>query len=514
MRRDRIVDAGQEVDLKRVQVECGRQFWGVWLGYELLQRLQLIQFLSEQLAIGREEIPWATMAIVLVLARWCQPSSELHLAEQGYESMALADLLGVPAEKVNHYRLYRALDQLLPHKEALEKHLKQRLGELFQIEYDLLLYDVTSTYCEGQAEKNPQAQRGYSRDHRPDCKQVNLALVVSGEGLPLGYEIFEGHRHDSKTVEEIVNAIENKYGKANRVWVMDRGMAREENVEFLKQEGRRYILGTAKSMLKRFEQELLSQDWKQVHEGLEVRLCQAPEAAEVFILCRSAERQEKEKAIHERFEKRIEEGLQRMQAGCRKRKDSPMQVAQRVGRLLGENSRAAKLFEVKVDTGTDGRVQLQWKKQESWREWAQISEGCYLLRSNVTDWSGEELWRAYIQVTQAEAAFRVHKSDLQLRLIWHQKEKRVQAHILVCFLAYVLWKTLAKLCQNAGLGDDPRTVFTQLRQIQLVEVVLPTRSGVEIRKRCIGRPTQHQCILLQRLGLQLPESLEKLELQL
>ena len=306
----------------------------------------------------------------------------------------------------------------------------------------------------------------------------------------------------------MVKAIEKKYGKASRVWVMDRGMTSEDNVEFLKQEGRRYILGTPKSMLKRFEQDLLSQEWKQVHEGLEVRLCSAPQGEEVFILCRSAERREKEKAMHERFEKRIEEGLKKIQAGCGKRKGLPTQVAQRVGRLLGENSRAAKLFEVKVEAGADGRAQLQWKKLESWREWARISEGCYLLRSNVTDWTGEELWRAYIQLTEAEAAFRVHKSDLQLRPVWHQKEKRVQAHILVCFLAYVLWKTLAQLCQHAGLGDDPRTVFAQLRLIQLVEVVLPTRAGVEIRKRCISRPTEHQAILLQRLGLQLPESLE------
>ena len=295
-----------EVDLKRVRVECARQFGGVWLGYELLQRLELIPFLTEQLAIGREDIPWATMAMVLVLGRWCDPSSELHLAEQSYESMALADLLGVPAEKVNHDRLYRTLDRLLPHKDALEKHLKQRLGELFQIEYDLLLYDVTSTYFEGEAEKNPQAQRGYSRDHRPDCKQVNIALVVSRQGLPLGYEIFAGNRHDATTVEEIVQAIEKKYGKAGRVWVMDRGMSSEDNVEFLKQEGRRYIVGTPKSMLKRFEQDLLSQEWKQVHEGLEVRRCGAPEGEEVFILCRSAERRAKEKAMHERFEKRIE----------------------------------------------------------------------------------------------------------------------------------------------------------------------------------------------------------------
>lgn len=497
-----------EVDLKRVRVECARQFGGVWLGYELLQRLELIPFLTEQLAIGREDIPWATMAIVLVLGRWCDPSSELHLAEQSYESMALADLLGVPAEKVNHDRLYRTLDRLLPHKDALEKYLKQRLGELFQIEYDLLLYDVTSTYFEGEAEKNPQAQRGYSRDHRPDCKQVNIALVVSRQGLPLGYEIFAGNRHDATTVEEIVQATEKKYGKAGRVWVMDRGMSSEDNVEFLKQGGRRYILGTPKSMLKRFEQDLLSQEWKQVHEGLEIRLCAAPEGEEVFILCRSAERREKEKAMHERFEKRIEAGLKKIQASCEKRKWSPTQVAQRVGRLLGENSRAAKLFQVQVEAGANGGVRLQWTKLESWREWARISEGCYLLRSNVTDWSGEELWRAYIQLTEAEAAFRVHKSDLQLRPIWHQKEKRVQAHILVCFLAYLLWKTLAQLCQHAGLGHDPRTVFGQLRLIQLVEVVLPTRTGVEIRKRCISRPTEHQAILLQRLGLKLPESLE------
>lgn len=497
-----------EVDLKRVRVESARQFGGVWLGYELLRRLELIPFLSEQLALGREDIPWATMSLVLVLARWCDPSSELHLAEHGYESMALADLLGVAAEKVNHHRLYRTLDRLLPHKEALEKHLKQRLGELFQIEYDLLLYDVTSTYFEGEAKRNPQARRGYSRDHRSDCKQVNIALVVSRQGLPLGYEVFDGNRHDVTTVEEMVEAVERKYGKASRIWVMDRGMASEDNVDFLRQEGRRYILGTPKSMLKRFEGELLSQDWKQVHEGLEVRLCAAPGGEEVFILCRSAERRAKERAMHERFERRIEEGLKRIEAGCRKRKALPTQVAQRVGRLLGENSRAARLFEVNVGAGTDGRAEFQWKKRESWREWAQISEGCYLLRSNVTDWSGEELWRAYIQLTEAEAAFRVHKSDLQLRPIWHQKEKRVQAHILVCFWAYVLWKTLAQLCRHAGLGDDPRTVFTQLRQIQLVEVVLPTRAGIEIRKRCISRPTEHQAILLQRLGLQLPESLE------
>ena len=453
---------------------------------------------------GREQISWPAMALVLVLGRLCDPSSELHLAEQSYEAGALADLLGVPAEKVNDDRLYRALDQLLPHKTALEKHLKTSLGDLFQLEYDLLLYDVTSTYFEGQATGNPQAKRGYSRDHRSDCKQVNIALVVSRHGLPLGYEIFDGNRHDSTTVETIVKAMEKQYGKADRIWVMDRGMASEDNLEFLQEGGRRYILGTAKGMLKRFEQELTAKDWKEVHEGLEVRLCPAPEGKEVFILCRSAERRQKEQAMHKRFEERIEEGLNKIAASCAKKKQLAVKIAERVGRLMGQNTRAAKLFETSVTQDDAGRAKLTWTKVAAWRDWASLSEGCYLLRSNISDWSGEELWHAYVQLTEAESAFRTQKSDLALRPIWHQKKDRVQAHILVCFLTYVVWKTLGQMCHQAGLGDEPRKVFEQLQQIRIVDVVLTTRSGLEIRRRCVSHPTEHQAILLQRLGLHLP----------
>jgi transposase len=496
------------VDVKRVRVERSLMFGGAWLGHEILCKLGVVEFLQQSMPRGREQISWPAMAMVLVLGRLCDPSSELHLAEQSYEASALSDLLGVPAEKVNDDRLYRALDQLLPHKAALEKHLKTRLGELFQLEYDLLLYDVTSTYFEGQAEGNSEAKRGYSRDHRPDCKQVNIALVVSRQGLPLGYEIFEGNRHDSTTVEEIVAAMEKQYGKADRIWVMDRGMASEDNLEFLKQEGRRYILGTAKGMLKKFEQDLLAKEWRVVHEGLEVRLCPAPDGKEVFIVCRSAERREKEKAMHQRFEERIEEGLKKIANGCGKKRQTPVKIAERVGRLLGQNTRAAKLFEVSVTQDEAGGAQLKWSKVEAWRNWARLSEGCYLLRSNVVNWTGEELWRAYVQLTEAESAFRIQKSDLALRPIWHQKKERVHAHILVCFLTYVVWKTLAQMCRQAGLGDEPRKVFEQLHQIQIVDVVLPTRSGVEIRKRCISHPTEHQAILLQRLGLQLPAALE------
>lgn len=497
-----------EVDLKGVRVERSRQFGGCWLGLILLRQLGLHELLEELLPPGREDIPWAVMAMVLVLGRLVDASSELHLAEHGYETSALAEMLGVPAAKVNDDRLYRALDQLLPHKRAMEKHLKRRLGELFQLDYDLLLYDVTSTYFEGEAAGNPQAQRGYSRDHRPDCKQVNIALVVSRGGLPLGYEVFAGNRTDVTTVEEIVEAMESQYGKANRIWVMDRGMVSADNVEFLKQGGRRYILGTAKGTLRKFEQQLLASDWREVREGLEVKLCPAPDGEEVFILCRSAQRRLKEQAMHDRFERRIEQKLEAMVESCQKRKQNPLVVAQRVGKLLGRNSRAAGLFQVEIEPDAQGRTQVRWSKRTDWRDWARLSEGCYLLRSNVTDWTGEELWRAYIQLTEAEAAFRLHKSDLVMRPIWHQKEHRVQAHILVCFLAYVLWKTMGRLCQQAGLGDEPRKVFAELQQVALVDIVLPTRTGLTIRKRCVSRPTEHQAILLQRLGLEFPTSIE------
>ena len=497
-----------EVDLKRIAVERKRAFGGPWLGLQLCRRVGLVDFIERTLATGKEEIPWPLMAQILILARLCNPSSELHIAEHFYESSALSDLLGVAAEKVNEDRLYRALDQLLPHKEALEKHLKNRLGELFELDYDLLLYDVTSTYFEGEAKQIPLAQRGYSRDHRPDCKQVNIALVVSREGIPLGYQLFAGNRNDVTTLEEIVDRIERLYGKANRIWVMDRGMISEENVRFLKEARRRYIVGTPKGMLKRFERELLAQDWHQVHTGLEVRLCPAPGGEELFVLCRSAQRKEKEQAMHERFEKRIEEGLEKIAVSCRKRKQEPVVVAQRVGRLLGQNSRAAGAFQVQIVPDANGLAKFSWKKVDRWRQWARLSEGCYLLRSNVMEWSPEELWRVYIQLTEAEAAFHIQKSDLQLRPIWHKKAMRVEAHILVCFLAYVLWKTLAQLCQRAGLGNEPRKVFQELAEVTLVDVLLPTRNGVTIRKRCVSRPTEHQAILLQRLGLQLPSSLE------
>lgn len=502
-----------EVNARGVRVENVRGFGGSWLALELIRRLKLDEFLERAMPAGNAAIPWSLSSLILVIARLLEPSSELHTAEQWYPKTALPELLGIPEKHLDDNRLYRTLDQLLPHKEALETHLKNRLGELFNLEYDLLLYDVTSTFFEGQAAANPLAQRGYSRDQRSDCKQVCIGLVVSRCGMPLGYEVFAGNTADVTTVEQIVTTMESRYGQSDRIWVMDRGMVSEENIQFLKAEGRRYILGTTKSHLKKFERQLLEENWSTIRAGLEVKLCPSPEGDdETFILCRSSDRRQKDEAILRRFEARIEQRLAAMQARCEKQKRDVQKVEREVGRLLGQNTRAAGLFEVEVQPAADGSAKLSWKKIVARQDWATLSAGCYLLRSNVRDWSDEDLWKAYIQLTEAEAAFRIHKSDLSIRPIWHQKEDRVRAHILVCFLGYVLWKTLAQLCASAGLGDEPRRVLSELADLRVMDVVLPTRAGVDIRRRCVSKPTDHQQILLDRLGLRLPAQIKQTEM--
>lgn len=500
-----------EINLNGVRVERVRDFGDIWLALQLIRRLGLYDFFHRVIPPGRGKIPWAKLALILLIARFCDPCSELYLADHYYGHTALADLLGIADAQIYDNRLYRALDKLLPHKEDLEKHLKQRFGQLFQIKYDLLLYDVSSTYFEGEAAANPQAQRGYSRDKRPDCKQVCIALVVTKEGIPLGYEIFAGNRHDSTTVQEIVETMERRYGMADRIWVMDRGMISEKNIAFLKQHNRRYIIGTPKSLLKKFEQQLLAQDWQTIQPGLEVQLCRSPFGdSERFILCRSVDRKEKEQAMLQRFCHNIATGLEKIKQSCDtgRLKDSGV-AERRIGRLLERNSRAVGLFDIEVQRDKADKLKLVWQKKEDRTNWAHLSQGCYLLRSNIEDWSAEQLWQAYIHLTDAEAAFRIHKSDLVLRPIWHQKQHRVAAHIFVCFLAFVLWKCLAQMCKEAGLGNEPRKVIDEIKRIKLADVILPTRKGIDIKLQCVSQPDPHQKILLQRLGIQLPKRLTR-----
>lgn len=502
------------VQLDKVRLERGRQFGDVWLGWTLWRALELDAFCEAKMPCGREKVPWATMAAILVIARLCKPSSELHIAEHWYRQTALEDLLGVPDELVNDDRLYRALDQLVVHKDTLQQHLVKRLGELFSLDYELLLYDVTSTYFEGQAARNPMAKRGHSRDHRPDCKQVCIALVVTREGMPLGYEVFDGNRVDVTTVEHIVDTMEGRYGKAHRVWVMDRGMTSADNVAWLQHTGRRYLIGANKQELKRFARELLdARDWNVVREGVEAKICQGPDGTETFVLVRSAERQRKEQAMHDRFAQRIEAGLaslgRRIEASRKPLQRSP--IERQIGRLLGKNSRAAGRYVVRLldDPSRAATLRLEWVQRSDWDEWSKHSEGCYVLRTNVTDWTPEELWKTYIQLTEAESAFRIHKTELSLRPVWHQRADRVQAHILVCFLAYVLWKTLEQWQKRAGIGNSPRMLLDEISSIQSADVILPlaTSPARELRLRCVVRPDRSQALLLDRLGLRLPERL-------
>ncbi len=506
-----VPSAPLQVDLSRLQLERGRRFGDVWLAWRLWQAVGLDRLLEACLPRGREDMPWCAIAAILVIARLCEPSSELHIAEDWFRHTALDDLLGIAAEKINDDRLYRALDHLLPHKETLEKHLKQRLGTLFELEYDLLLYDVTSTYFEGQALRNRLAARGYSRDHRPDCKQVCIGLVVSREGYPLGYEVFAGNRNDVTTLQEIVARMESRYGREGRIWAVDRGMISDANLQWLKQRGSRYIVGTPKSRLKQFERQLLVGSWNEVRSGLEVQVVPGDSDSETFILCRSADRAAKEQAMRERFERHIETGLAAIQRGCEKRRQAASVIERRVGRLLGLNSRAAGLYHVEVTRGSSGGAWLNWSKKSAALESAQRREGCYLLRSNVAHWTAEELWKAYMQLTDAEAAFRIQKDNLRLRPVWHQTTERVQAHILVCFLAYVLRKTLEGWAKKAGLGSSATTLLEEFARIQSTDVVMPATDGRSVKLRCVVRPDRAQAILLDHLGLILPQRLRLLK---
>jgi len=500
------------VRLDQVRLERSRRFGDVWLSLWLWRGLGLDELCRELMPQGREDVPWAEMAVVLVLARLCEPSSELHIAEDWYRTTALEDILGIGSEQVNDDRLYRALDRLLPHKRAIEEHLRKRLGELFALEYDLLLYDVTSTYFEGLCEGNPQAKRGYSRDHRPDCKQVLIALVVTRDGIPLSYEVFDGNRVDVTTVEQIVSTMEDRFGRADRIWVMDRGMMSRNNIAWLQKTGRRYLLGTGRNELRRWSRELSEeQGWLKVREGVEAKLIR--QGPETFLLCRSAERRQKELAMHERFSLRIEEGLRSLDRRLKKARRGldrgPLE--RQIGRLLQRNSRAASRFMVNLveDPSLRAKLRLDWQSRSDWEGFQRSTEGCYILRTNVNHWPAEILWQTYLQLTQAEAAFRIHKTDLSIRPIWHQKKERVQAHIFVCFLAYVLWKTLEHWQSHAGLGHSPRSILQELGRLHSTDIVLPTAEtpSRDIRLRCVVRPDQAQATLLDRLGLQLPQRL-------
>jgi transposase len=507
--------------LNKVRLERTRQFGACWLGLELWKRLGLDRFFEEAVDEHEAEVPWSRVAAVLAINRLCAPGSELAIEERWYPSTALDDLLGIEEGKINDTRLYRCLDRILPHKTKLERHLKQRYGELFGAEFDVLLYDLTSSYVEGAAEKNPMMRRGYSRDHRPDCEQMVIALIVNSEGFPFSYETFDGNRADVSTMETILRMVERKYGKAQRIWVFDRGIVSEENLVAIRKRGGQYLVGTPRSQMKQFEKELLKDDWIQVRPDVEVKKVAIPQGEETFILCRTSGRKQKEKAIRNRFSHRMEDALKRLaktiQTGRLKDRNK---MERRLGRIQASHSQVNDLYEVALRDTPEG-VRLHWAIQEDRKVWRGLREGAYMLRTNLAG-TAEDLWSRYMQLTEAESSFRALKSELSIRPLFHQLEPRVKAHVMMAFLGYALWVTLKHLMKRrAAIVPQPSRsgvnnaqplsamkALALLSTLQSADLILPTTDGREIRLRRVTEPTAEQKSLLHQLGLTLPERFE------
>ena len=495
--------------LKKVRLERTRQVGPCYLGWELWRRLQLDEFFQGAIDTDGADVAWSRVAAILGINRLCAPGSELALEQQWYPSTSLGDILHIEEGKINDTRLYRCLDRILPQKTKLEQHLKQRYGELFGAEFDVMLYDLTSTYVEGEAEANPMMRRGYSRDHRPDCQQLVLALIVNPEGFPCSYEVFNGNRADVTTLEVILRLVERKYGKARRIWVMDRGIVSEANLAAIRKRDGQYLVGTPRSKMKEFEAHLKEEaNWEQVRDEVQVKLISIPGGQETFILCKTEGRQRKEHAIRNRFARRMEAALDSLQkqvkAGRLKNRDK-MHV--RIGRILASHPQVADLYEVAVKEAS-GQLSLEWSAKDGQRQWREIREGAYLLRTNLTATTASELWAKYMQLTEVEAAFRALKSELSIRPLFHQLERRVKAHVMVGFLGYALWVTLKHLLRRKQSEWSAARALAELATLQSADIVLPTTDGREIRLRRITEPTAGQQRLLSQLAIDLPDQLQ------
>jgi len=512
------------VRLGKVGWTNARRFGDVWLARWLWQLLELDQIVTRHVPQDKETIAPADIVAIEVINRLCEPCSEFALAERWYASTGLEDLTGVPDSAVTKDRLYHTLDQLLAAQPQIENDLKERLGALFQLDYDLLLYDLTSTYFEGLAEENDLAKRGYSRDHRSDCTQVIVALVVTREGFPLAHYTLPGNTQDLQTVRQIVGAIEARFGTCNRVWVMDRGMISDDALAFLSEPGRRYLLNTRRPALTPFDDELRRPGWQRLPDNpdVEVKLLQRDEVH--YLLARSKPRRAKERAIRRRQRRGLAKALKKLVArvaqGRLKKRDK---IVEAVGRLKERFPKARAFVDIKVSVRG---VSLKYAWNVDKFKAALARDGAYLLRSNQAGWSPQEFWETYMQLTVVERAFRVLKSELLLRPIWHHYSNRTQAHIFVCVLAYALWKTLDHLAQRAGLQTlinkpDPRrgnaapkarpmspaVILRTLSQIQIGDILLETTAGQQLALRRIARPNAEQRRILDALNLTLPERL-------
>ncbi|HEY5027546.1 MAG TPA: IS1634 family transposase [Candidatus Angelobacter sp.] len=488
-----------EVILSSLVVRRPRRFGDCWIGCKLWEDLGLRAFWQDALGEQRGEVPWAKVVELLVVNRLCDPRSELFIHEKWFPQTAMDLLLDSTAAVAEKDRLYRALDRMVAHKDALERHLADKWRDLFGASFDVLLYDLTSTYFEGEAEGVEKAARGYSRDHRPDCAQLVIAIVVTPEGFPLSYEVFDGNRADVTTLEAMLDQVEAKHGRARRIWVFDRGIVSEANLQRLRERGGQYVVGTPRHRLGDYEKELLEGSWQQINESVQVQLIAQDQ--ETYVLARSVERAKKEEAMRWRQIRGLMRDLVRLRRSIRKGTlaDSD-KVLMRLGRLSERWPRA--WHDVSTDW-KEGKLSWHWDRQAL--RLAQHRDGAYLLRTNLSDHRPEALWRMYVQLTEVEAVFRALKSELAIRPIWHWVGPRVEAHVLVAFLGYCLWVCLKQKLKASAPGLSPWQLLDQFQRIVQVEVWFKLKAGGAICLPRITQPEPAQAMIMHQLNWSLPE---------
>ena len=494
-----------QVRLSEMELRRPRAFGNCWLGCELWRQLRLEEFWEEKLAekVQRETVSWAKVLQLLVVNRLIDPGSEFRVHRQWFDQSAMAELMQTDFAVAEKDRLYRCLDRLLEHKAALFQHLQERWQDLFQAQFDVLLYDLTSTYIEGQGEEIPKAKYGYSRDQRFDCKQVVIALVITPEGFPLAYEVMEGNTSDRTTLRGFLEKIESNYGKARRVWVMDRGIPTEEVLEEMRTSDREifYLVGTPRSKVRQYEKKWLDLSWQKVRESVDVKLF--TEHGELYVLAKSEGRRAKERAMRR---KKLARWLRKLRAMQRSgpRRD---QLLLRIGAARKEAGSAFRFLHLQLPSEGQAvtRHSFQFRVDRPKLLAAELQDGHYLLRSNLVGEDPAVLWERYIQLAQIEAAFKAMKSDLSIRPLYHQLGHRVEAHILVAFLAYCLLVTLKNRLQVLAPGLTPKAVLEKLATIQMLDVWLPTTDGRWLVMPRFTQPEADQAILLHKLKLELPQ---------
>jgi len=494
-----------EVILSSLAVKKPRKFGACWVGCKLWEELGLREFWEQRLGTHRGGIRWERVLELLVINRLCEPGSELGVHRRWFPSTAMDFLLDCDAQVAGKDRLYRCLDKIVDHKEHLQEHLCRRWQDLYGARVDVLLYDLTSTYFEGEAPEAEKAQRGYSRDHRPDCKQVLLALVVTPEGFPIAYEVLAGNRRDVTTLEEMINSVERKYGKAGRIWVFDRGVVSEENLELLRYRGGKYLVGTPRRELSRFEEHLLNKNWQLVREQVEVKL-RATEGGEQYVIARSVKRRAKESAMRRRRMRKLYDSLTKLRRQVEKGQIKRYEVLLlRLGRLKERYVQVFGFVEIRYRCEGDLIGDFSFSLKRAFLKKAYRHDGVYLLRTNLTEEDPTVLWTQYIQLTEVEAVFRILKSQLGIRPIWHYTTRRIEAHIMVAFLGYCLWVSLKNKLKASSPSLTPAELLYQFEQILMVEVWFRLRDGRSICLPRITEPETAQALLLHHLGWRLPE---------